>query len=324
MTNDKRNQFSFTTPRTRRYLLRQVASIGAALGAAHLIAPDAEAAIQHVNAGCFTTHDGVTLRYLEAGRGKPLVMIPGWSQTAIMFAQQIEAFSRHHHVIALDMRGHGDSDKPSYGYRIARLASDLHEFLEWKRLRRVTLAGHSMGCSVIWSYWDNFGPDKIDRLILIDQCAAITAWPDSSEQETRDAGAGLTGTSLYEIAASLRGPDGIAVTEALLRRFFTSAFPADDLAWVLQQNLKFPRACAAQLLVDHAAQDWRDLIQRLDVPTLVIGGEASHIDPASQAWIAAQIPGAELVIFEEAEGGSHFAFLENPELFNRVVLDFIG
>lgn len=328
MTDEKRNQFSLGAPHTRRRLLRHVASAGAALAASHWLGRDAEAAPHGaghgVGAGSFTTSDGVTLRYIEAGKGRPLVMIPGWSQTAAMFAHQIAAFSHRYHVIAVDMRGHGESDKPSYGYRMARLASDLRELLEWKRWKRVTLAGHSMGCSVIWSYWDNFGPDWIDQLILIDQPPALTAWPDWSEEEARDAGALFTGASLYETAAALRGPDALAVTEAFVRTFFTSAFPEEDLAWVIQENLKFPRPYAAQLVVDHGAQDWRDVIRRIDVPTLVIGGEASNVNPASQAWIAAQIPGAQLVIFEEEEGGGHFTFLENPEMFNQIVLDFLG
>ncbi|MEO1105169.1 MAG: alpha/beta hydrolase [Pseudomonadota bacterium] len=60
----------------------------------------------------FTTSDGVTLSYLEAGEGQPFVMIPGWSQTALQWRAQIEAFSKTMRVIAVDMRGHGASDKP--------------------------------------------------------------------------------------------------------------------------------------------------------------------------------------------------------------------
>ena len=68
--------------------------------------------------GEITTGDGVTLRYIEAGEGQPLVMIPGWSQTAAQYSHQIEGLSDRYRVISLDMRGHGDSDKPNSGYRI--------------------------------------------------------------------------------------------------------------------------------------------------------------------------------------------------------------
>ncbi|MFN7278235.1 MAG: alpha/beta fold hydrolase, partial [Betaproteobacteria bacterium] len=98
-----------------------------------------------IRSGYFTTSDGVKLHYLEAGSGKPLVMIPGWSQTAAQFRHQLEGLSDRYRVIALDMRGHGESAKPAHGYRIHRLSKDVHEFLTAKSLGGVTLAGHSMG-----------------------------------------------------------------------------------------------------------------------------------------------------------------------------------
>jgi len=109
--------------------------------------------------GSFTTSDGVRLHYIEAGTGDVLVMIPGWSQTAAQFKHQIAGLSDRYRVIALDMRGHGDSDKPTHGYRIHRLSADVHEFIVANNLKNVTLAGHSMGCSVIWGYWELFGRD---------------------------------------------------------------------------------------------------------------------------------------------------------------------
>ena len=91
--------------------------------------------------GSFTTSDGVRLHYIEAGTGDVLVMIPGWSQTAAQFKHQIAGLSDRYRVIALDMRGHGDSDKPTHGYRIHRLSADVHEFIVANNLKNVTLAG---------------------------------------------------------------------------------------------------------------------------------------------------------------------------------------
>ena len=56
-------------------------------------------------------------------------MIPGWSQTAEQFYYQIEGLSARFHCIALDMRGHGESDKVDYGYKISRFAKDVSEVL---------------------------------------------------------------------------------------------------------------------------------------------------------------------------------------------------
>src|SRR3984893_8814509 len=73
----------------------------------------------------FRTNDGVRLHYLEAGAGKPLVLIHGLSQTAEQFKFQIEGLPDRHRVIALDLRGHGESEKPNFGLKIHRLAEDL-------------------------------------------------------------------------------------------------------------------------------------------------------------------------------------------------------
>lgn len=86
-----------------------------------------------------------------------MVLVPGWSQTAAMFQAQLDGLAPHYRVLTLDMRGHGESDKPEHGYRIARLAKDLHDALVALDLHEVNLAGHSMGCAVIWSYWDQLG-----------------------------------------------------------------------------------------------------------------------------------------------------------------------
>ena len=69
-----------------------------------------------------TTNDGVRLHYVERGSGAPLVMIPGWSQTAAQFEHQTAGLSARRRVIAMDMRGHGESEKPEHGYKIQRLA----------------------------------------------------------------------------------------------------------------------------------------------------------------------------------------------------------
>ena len=121
------------------------------------------------------TNDGVRIHYLEAGEGDPVVLLPGFSQSALEFDKQITDLSRDYRVIAMDHRGHGRSDKPAYGYRVSRLAADLRDLLDDLQLSEVVLLGHSLGCSVIWSYWDLFGGDRISRLILVDQPAVVAA-----------------------------------------------------------------------------------------------------------------------------------------------------
>jgi len=277
-----------------------------------------------VKKGAFTVSDGTTLNYLEAGSGPPVVLVPGWSQTAAMFEAQFEGLGGSYRVIAVDMRGHGDSGKPDHGYRIARLAADLHEFLTGLGLEDVALGGHSMGVSILWSYWEHYRDDRVSKLIFIDQAPSCMAMPNWSEEQVAEVGALFTPQSLYDTAVALAGAEGRTTTEGLVNdMFFTAAYPADRKTWVLAENLKMPRDHGAALLIDHCTKDWRDIIPSIDVPTVVFGGEASFFTPKSQHWVADRI-GAEIHVFGADEGGSHFMFMENPEKFNALLSAFLA
>lgn len=270
------------------------------------------------------TSDGVRLNCLEAGRGRPLVMVPGWSQTAAQFRRQIEGLADTYRVIAIDMRGHGDSDKPEHGYRIQRLAKDLWDVLRALDLQDVTLLGHSMGCSVLWCYADLFGTERIGRFVFCDEPPMLTSNPAWSAQELEDAGAIFSPEAVTQTMNALAGPDGVATTSGFVGGMVTKAMPPETLAWMIEENLKLPRRHAATLLYNHCHQDWRDVMARIDVPTLFIGGRVSLVPWKSVAWAASQVRGSRLEIFEESEGGQHFMFEENPAKFNRIVADFIG
>ncbi len=274
--------------------------------------------------GIFTTSDGVRLSYREAGVGPPLVMIPGWSQTAEQFRYQLEGLASKHRLIAVDMRGHGESDKPRFGYKVHRLSKDLAELLIGLELRDVCLMGHSMGCAVIWGYWELFGPERLRSLILVDESPTITSNPAWSEAELRSAGATQSAQSVVELRNEIAGPDGDAFTRRFVRAMVTRECPIDVVEWIIDCNLKFPRTYAAALLQNNCSQDWRDLIPRINLPTLVVGGRVSGTPWQSQVWISQQIAGARLELFEEDEGGSHFMFIENSAKFNLIVESFLA
>ena len=271
-----------------------------------------------------TTSDGARLSYLERGEGRPLVMIPGWSQTAEQFKYQLEGLSDRYRVVALDLRGHGDSEKVGHGYRIARLAKDLHDVLEALDLDDVVLLGHSMGCSVIWCYWDLFGSERVAKLVLVDEPPFIMVNPAWSEEELEAAGALFDCQALYDTVNALAGPQGDETTVGFIGGMVTDRISEQEKQWIIDRNFTMPRPHAATLLYNHATQDWRDVIPRIDVPTLVVAVRVSLVPWKSQVWIRDQIPGAKLEIFEEDEGGQHFMFIENPEKFNRLVRDFVG
>ena len=272
----------------------------------------------------FKTSDGAQISYISAGEGKPIVMIHGGSQAAEQFKYQIPAFAEHYQVIAVDLRGHGESEQVSFGYRIARLSKDLQELIVTLKLEQPHLLGHSMGCAVIWSYLDLFGSDEIGRLVLVDQSPIGILRPHWNDREIAESGAILTAEQLNATVAALENSETEEFTRNLVASMVTPAMPKAQFEWIVEYNLRLPRASGAALLYNHLHTDWRDLIVRIRNPTLIIGGRKSIIPWRSQVWINQRIPNSELEIFEEAEGGGHLMFIENPDKFNRRVLQFLS
>lgn len=272
----------------------------------------------------FKTSDGVELAWLESGSGPTLLMLPGWSQSAAMFREQFAGLSDRFHCIALDHRGHGESERPDHGYRISRLACDVREFIEFRGLRDITMLGHSMGASVMWGYWDSYGGDRLTRLVIDDEPSVLTLKGTESKQAATDAGEIFPWTTLVETCDGLVAPAPIEFTRGMIENMLSDQLSADIHEWILAENLKFPRKHAATLLFNHSLQDWRDVMPRIDLPTLIITGKASVVPWRSQAWIHSVITGSRLEIFEEKRGGHHFAFLENPSRFNKLIAEFIS
>ncbi|MEM7693898.1 MAG: alpha/beta hydrolase [Pseudomonadota bacterium] len=279
----------------------------------------------HVDAAAktFTTSDGATLATLEAGSGTPLIMIPGWSQTARQWHHQINHFQKTHRVIAMDMRGHGASQKVTHGFRVTRFARDVRELMEAYDLTDAVLMGHSMGCSVIWAYYDAYGADRLSKLVLCDQSPSLSNNDALTEAEKADAGALFTPAATYETASALAGDADGTVTTGFVGGMFTKAADRDLVAAVIEANLELPRREAATLLIDHVGMDWRDVIARISIPVLAVGGTASLVPHHAVRWTAATT-GGRAEIFEEGEGGAHFMFMENPEKYNRIVGEFLS
>lgn len=268
---------------------------------------------------------GVSLNALEEGEGQPLIMIPGWSQTAAAFARNISELAKNRRVIALDMRGHGDSSKPAGGYRIQRLAKDLEEVITALGLTSVDLLGHSMGSSIIWGYLDLFGPKNLRKLVIVDQAPMGAALPAWSDDEKLRYGCLLPDVqAVATLSDMVRATSNVEGVMAHIKGMFTAAMPEADLRWMAEQNFKMPRRHAGDLMFDHCLNDWRDVIEATRLPTLVVGGRTSIFPAESQEWIAAVNPNARAVIFEEDEGGAHFMFFENPQRFNAEVERFLS
>lgn len=268
---------------------------------------------------------GAVLHAIEAGSGQPLVMIPGWSQSAAEYGRNIEELAKSRRVIALDMRSHGESPNAATGHRIQRLAKDLEEVLSVLRIDSADVLGHSMGSSIIWSYLDLFGTARLRRLVIVDQAPMVAALPGWDENVKKKYGCLLPDVqSVAGVCDAVRATSSVEGTMDILKGMFTSALPEQDLRWIATENLKMPRAAAADLLFDHCLNDWRDVITGVRLPALVIGGRKSIFSAESQEWIAAVNPNATASIYEEHEGGGHFMFFENPRRFNDEVAAFLS
>ena len=268
---------------------------------------------------------GAVLNAVEAGSGPALLMIPGWSQSAAEYGRNIEELAQGRHVIALDMRSHGESPDAASGHRIQRLAMDLREAINVLGLDRVDVLGHSMGSSVIWSYLDLFGEDRLRRLVIVDQAPMVAALPGWDAETRKTFGCLLPDVqSVAGFCDAVRATETVEGTMEILRGMFTPGLPEKELHWIASENLKMPRAAAADLLFDHCLNDWRDVIINARLPALVLGGRKSIFSAESQEWIASVNPNARASIYEEHEGGSHFMFFENPRRFNAEVSAFLS
>jgi len=131
-------------------------------------------------------------------------MIPGWSQTAAQFKHQIEGLSNRYRVIALDMRGYGESEKPTHGYRIHRLSNDVNEFLVANNLSNMTLGADRVH--------DMIRQSRVPRIVLIVLALfAAAEAPAQSGWERVEGGPGTTcalGSPFYFWVH--RGPSRVA------------------------------------------------------------------------------------------------------------------
>jgi non-heme chloroperoxidase len=273
------------------------------------------------------TWDGVTLSYTQSGPvdSANLLFISGWAQTAEEWHKQFTHFSKNYRVTTYDHRGQGESEKTSRGYRISRLAADLNDLITQLDLKDITIVAHSMGCSVTWCYWDLFADSRkrISKLVFVDQPAYLTANPAWTPEYATQLSAVFTSEAVYGLANGISGPDGSSTTTGLLKQLFSESVTQEDFEWVLKQNLKMEGKSSAMLLLDHASNDWRDVLPMINVPTLVVGAKGSIFGPHGLEWIAGQIKGSKCEIFENEDGGSHFMFWENAQHFNSVLEDFI-
>ena len=259
------------------------------------------------------TSDGVRLHVIEAGEGKPgqpvIAFVPGWSLPASIWAGQLAALSATHKVVALDPRGQGESEIPAQGYTTERRAEDLHDLIS--RYRPVVLVTWSLGSLEALQYVHRRGEASLRALVIVDsavgQIPAAVRVPGSSEPAPR-----------LSFQDELR-LDRPKATEAFLRAIFRTPQPDGAIAALREAALRMPLEASLSLFPgDRIPRErWRSTVVALRKPLLY----AVTPQFAAQAQrLKAKRPATRVEIFENA---GHALFVDEPERFNAVLIDFL-
>lgn len=262
-------------------------------------------------------NDGVRIHYVTKGeRGRPpVVLVHGWSASHRSFDPVIDALAERLFVVAIDLRFHGESDKPAWGFHVARLAADLRDVLAALSLDRPTVVGTSLGCAVIWSFVELFGDAALGGAVFVDQAPSQWAMPDWAfgSKGIYDA------ASLANIQAALRDMDAFADgnAECCLSRAVEPAV----LATLKAETLRCEAGQLGKLMADHAQLDWRPLLPRIRVPCLNLYGTESGCFPVEgTAAVGELVPDCANVAFE---GCNHWLYLEEPARFVGLVVEHV-
>ena len=286
----------------RRTLLSSIA-------AATILPPTASRA-----AGNFIeTNDGQRLFVRDAGSGRPVVLIHGWTLSSEIWKGQIDWLAAQGlRAIAYDRRGHGQSSKPETGYDYERLAADLATVIDKLDLKEVILAAHSMGSGEAVRYLAQHGDKRIARLMLV---APTTPFP----LKTADNPEGVDGAIFDKQVAALQR-DREAFFNAGTGTFM-GANPAPELqAWARTIARQASVPAEVQCLRAYSTTDFRPEMNAVTVPTLIIYGTAdAPMAPVNARRTHAAIAGSRLEIYD---GAPHAVFLTDAERFNRDLLAF--
>ena len=273
----------------------------------------------------FVTSDAVNLAYWEAGKGQPLIFIPGWSANGAMYFHLMHILSEHYHVYVLDVRNQGLSERVNTGNRISRFAMDVKEFADHLGIAEANYCGWSMGASVMWAYIDLFGTQGIRTLSIIDQAPSVYCHAEWSEEERVQAGAFTTSPERMIASYSQGTATNMLVSGSrVLERAMAIESPYfHNVISLVQAAVTDDMAFTALVLFDHATNDWRDVIRtKINVPTAIFTGEYSDW-LESQRWMSSVIPDSVLHVYTKEEQGDHFLAFKNPQKFAADLRSFI-
>lgn len=263
----------------------------------------------------------IDLYYEDHGSGKPVVLIHGYSLSSSSWEKQTTALlAAGHRVITYDRRGFGNSSQPSSGYNYDTFAADLQQLVSHLHLRDFSLVGFSMGGGEVARYLGKYGSKTVRSAIFI---SSITPFllktpdnPEGVDGKVFEANHKAITADRYafftEFFQNLYNTDlllGTRITEEAVRASWNIAASSSAIATV---------ACTPAIV-----EDFRQDLARIDVPTLVIHGDADRTVPiaASGSRTAKVINGARLVIVPD---GPHCITWTHAEEVNLELLNFLG
>lgn len=274
----------------------------------------------------FTTNDGVKLTYWEAGKGKPLIFIPGWSANGAEYLNVMYLLSKKYRVIVLDPRNQGLSEHVDHGGHIARFAADLKDLNDHLGVKRADYVGWSMGASVLWSYIDLFGTRGIGKVAFVDEAPSVYSHADWSEKERVDAGAMTSDIErMIESFSTGKLPNTMIVNSQAFQRAGLMDSPYyQNSETFAKEFVKTDPVSIKRVMFDHFANDWSDVIaKRINVPTAIFTGVYSDA-AGGQRWIHSVVPNSELHVYTAEEQGDHFLMFKNPLKFTADLDTFLS
>lgn len=265
-----------------------------------------------IQSGHFTTSDGVELHYLEAGSGPTIVFVPGFSIPADIWEPQLEHFASDYRVIALDPRSQGRSEKATEGHHLVRRGKDIGELIEHLGAASAIVVGWSMGVHEILTHAREWGTDPFRGIVLVDMFLGAERMP--GQPHPKEPGVRAIIAGLQEERQSW--------TRDWIRGMYRSEQSEEYLEAMAEAVLNMPTNSAVALISNQVLMDeldFRPVMGKLDLPVLFVA--------SSQEWAVAE---AEMVRerwpdvrVEVTEDTGHALFVDEPDVFNRVLEEFL-
>ena len=263
----------------------------------------------------------IDLYYEDHGSGSPIVLIHGYPLSSTSWEKQTAALlAAGHRVIAYDRRGFGKSSQPTSGYNYDTFAEDLHQLVTRLQLRDFALAGFSMGGGEVARYIGKHGSKGVSKAVFLSSVPPfLLKTADNPEGVDRAVFAGIE-----KAVAKDR--------YAFFTEFFKDFYNTDLLlgkrvseqtahaSWIVAAGAS---ATASLACVPAWYEDFRKDLTRVDIPALVIQGDADRIVPigASGLRTARLIKGARMVVIKD---GPHCITWTHAEEVNQELVNFLG